>query len=101
MHKLPDPLEGVSPWKEAWQRFRRNRVALISTVVFAVIVLAAVAGPAVVERYNGAAFDTLDLENRLGSPSWTHPLGTDTLGRDLLARTLYGTRISLIVGLIG
>src|SRR4051794_18291033 len=101
MRDVPEPVEGVSPWMEAWRRFVRNRMAVASGVMFALIVIAAVSGPALIYRYNGSAFDTLDLENRLAMPTAVHPLGTDTLGRDLLARMLYGTRISIIVGLIG
>ena len=50
--------------------------------------------------YNGFEYDTLGLDNRLANPSVMHLLGTDTLGRDLLARVLYGSRISLMVGLV-
>jgi oligopeptide transport system permease protein len=50
--------------------------------------------------YNGFEYDTLGLDNRLANPSIKHLLGTDTLGRDLLARVLYGSRISLMVGLV-
>src|SRR5262245_39494973 len=101
---MPDKtelIEGVSPWKDAWRRLRRNRMAVASGLGFTAITLAALIGPWLVLQYNGSAYDTLDLEHRLASPTITHPLGTDTLGRDLLARVLYGARISLLVGIIG
>ncbi|MDP2706047.1 MAG: ABC transporter permease, partial [Burkholderiales bacterium] len=41
---------------------------------------------------------TLDYVNLLAPPSWSHPLGTDSFGRDILSRVLYGARISLLVG---
>jgi oligopeptide transport system permease protein len=76
-------------------------MAVVSGVVFTVIALAALIGPWLVVHYNGSAYDTLDLEHRLADPTVTHLLGTDTLGRDLLARVLYGARISLLVGIMG
>ena len=94
-------LEGRSPWKDAWKRLRRNRMAVAGGIVFAAIALAALIGPWLVFQYNGSAYDTLDLDHRLADSSLKHPLGTDTLGRDLLARVLYGSRISLVVGIIG
>src|SRR3954453_16848891 len=94
-------LEGRSPSNDAWQRLRGNRMAVAGGIVFAFIALAALIGPWVVFQYNGSAFDTLDLDHRLADSSFKHPLGTDTLGRDLLARVLYGSRISLVVGIIG
>jgi oligopeptide transport system permease protein len=76
-------------------------MALVAGIVFAAVALAAVAGPWLVLQYNGDTYDTLDLDHRLAGSSLKHPFGTDTLGRDLLARLLYGSRISLVVGIIG
>jgi oligopeptide transport system permease protein len=92
--------ERSSPWLDAWRRFRRNRAAVLSAWVVAVIVVVSVAGPFLVSLYNGFQYDTLGLDNRLANPSALHPFGTDTLGRDLLARVLYGCRISLMVGFV-
>lgn len=64
------------------------------------IVVLAIAGPGLIQRYNGYAFDTQSLANGLQGPSRSHPFGTDVLGRDLLSRIVYGSRISLTVGLI-
>jgi oligopeptide transport system permease protein len=64
------------------------------------LVIASLIGPWLVSLHNGFDYDTLGLDNRLANPTWKHPLGTDTLGRDLLARVLYGTRISLLVGVV-
>ena len=84
----------------AWRRFRANRAAVISAWLLMIVVVSSLAGPWLVYVYNGFEYDTLGLDNRLAQPSVRHPLGTDALGRDLLARVLYGTRISLTVGLI-
>jgi len=81
-----------------WKRLGQNRTVTVSALVALVIVSAAIAGPFFV-RYN---FDQTDLELGLSPPSLAngHCLGTDTLGRDVLARLLYGGRISLLVGII-
>jgi len=94
-------LEAVSPWKDGWKRLRRNRMAFAGGIVFLAIAIAALIGPWLVLQYNGSGYDTLDLQTRLADSSLKHPLGTDTLGRDLLARVLYGSRISLMVGIVG
>jgi len=85
----------VSPWGEAWRRFRRHKLALVGLEVLVVLVLAVVFGPLVWK----VAINDIDFTARLKSPSLAHPMGTDDLGQDLLARMLYGGRISLAVGL--
>lgn len=88
------PRKRVSPWGEAWRRFRKHRLAVASGVVLSVIILAVLLGPLVWR----VPIDEIDFSVRLEGPSWAHPLGTDDLGQDLLARMLYGGRISLAVG---
>src|SRR5262245_26919396 len=85
----------VSPGFEAWRRFRRHRLALASAVVLVAMIAAIVLGPTVWP----VAINDIDFTARLKGPSWSHPLGTDDLGQDVLARLLYGGRISLAVGL--
>jgi oligopeptide transport system permease protein len=92
--------EPSSPWRDAWRRFDRNRAAVVSGCIIVAIILASLAGPLLIRLYNGFEFDTLGLDNRLANPSLLHPFGTDTLGRDLLSRVLYGCRISLMVGFV-
>ncbi len=93
-------IEGVSLWQDAWKRLRRNKLAVAGGIIVVVVVLFALAGPWLVYLYNGFTYQTQDLSSRLADPTWLHPLGTDILGRDLLARLLYGSRISLMVGLV-
>ena len=94
------PDKGTSLGRDAWKRLRRNKAAMTGGVIVAAVVLLSLIGPSLVYLYNGFEYDTLGLENRLANPTSTHLLGTDTLGRDLLARVLYGSRISLMVGLV-
>lgn len=85
----------ISPRAEAWRRFKRHRLAYASLWILGALVLAVLLGPFV---YPVGIAD-IDFQARLALPSLAHPLGTDDLGRDILARMLYGGRISLAVGL--
>ncbi len=85
----------VSPWREAWRRFRRHRLAVGGVVVLGLMILAVAIGPLVWS----VPINEIDFAAMLQGPSLAHPLGTDDLGQDILARMLYGGRISLAVGL--
>jgi peptide/nickel transport system permease protein len=85
----------VSPALDAWRRFRRHRLAVISAVILLAMSLAVTLGPTVWR----VPINEIDFTARMEPPSAAHPLGTDDLGQDLLARMLYGGRISLAVGL--
>jgi peptide/nickel transport system permease protein len=85
----------VTPWTEAWRRFRRHRLAVASAVILIAMLLVVAFGPLVWP----VQINDIDFSAQLQPPSWAHPLGTDDLGQDLLARMLYGGRISLAVGL--
>jgi oligopeptide transport system permease protein len=90
-----DEDRGHSLWSDAWHRLKRNRLALASGVFLAILALLCAAGPIFSQAYQDQ-----NLELGATPPSPQHWLGTDTLGRDLFARTLYGGRISLTVGLV-
>jgi len=79
-------------------RFMRHRMAVAAALLLAILVLFALAAP-IAEALLGIDAESVDLLARMLPPSSDHPLGTDELGRDLLARLMYGGRISLIVGL--
>jgi peptide/nickel transport system permease protein len=83
-----------SLWGEAWRRFRRHRLAIFGAAVLLGMVVGVLAGPLVYR----VPIDEIDFRAKLQGPSRAHPLGTDDLGQDLLARMLYGGRISLAVG---
>ncbi len=76
-----------------WRYLLRDKKALVGLVVLGVLVLAAVGAP-LFAPYDPNAMDY----DMIDAPSWTHPLGTDDLGRDLLTRLIYGTQVSLFVG---
>jgi peptide/nickel transport system permease protein len=85
----------TSPWAEAWRRFKKHKLAYASLWALGLLVVVVMLGP----LFYKVGINDIDFQARLAGPSWKHPLGTDDLGRDLLARMLYGGRISLAVGL--
>ncbi len=106
-----EPLAGTSLWKDAWRRLLKNKLAVFGMIVVGVILVASIIGPFIIERVTGFSYSTVPSEMELskamppfrdvnGQFSGQHPMGTDILGRDLLARVLIGGRISLMVGII-
>jgi peptide/nickel transport system permease protein len=100
--RLPSPsamaLRAYPPrtlWRDAWRRYRRHHLAMAGSLVLMVLTLSTLVGPLLYPR----PIDEIDFSVKLGGPTLMHPLGTDDLGRDLLARLLYGGRISIAVGL--
>jgi oligopeptide transport system permease protein len=102
---------GTSLWKDAWRRLLRNKLAVFGMVVVIVIAIASIMGPPIIKRTAGFAPDYIPSDPKLiksfppfrapdGSFSWSHPMGTDNSGRDMLARVLQGGQISLMVGII-
>ncbi len=107
-----EPLRGSSLWRDAWRRLLRNKLAVFGMAVVILITLASLIGPSAVKRATGYTPDFIPSGDAKllrsfppftapdGSFSWTHPMGTDNQGRDLLARVLQGGQISLMVGII-
>ena len=85
----------VSPGQEAWRRFSKHRLALISLFVLGLMILVIALGPLLWP----VAINDIDFSAMLHGPTRAHPLGTDDLGQDILARLIYGGRISLAVGI--
>ena len=88
--------EPTAPKNALWLAFRRNRLSWVGLVLLAIIVAAAVFAPLL------APYDPLEqhIVNRLQPPSAEFWLGTDTFGRDVLSRLIYGARVSLVVGFV-
>ena len=95
-----------SPLQLFWARFRRDRVAVVSLGFILFLIVLALAAPVVVSLLGlpGPYTQNLNLTDSFGSPlgpSWAHPFGVDQLGEDVMSRVIYGTRVSLEVGIIG
>jgi oligopeptide transport system permease protein len=104
-------IAGTSLWKDAWRRLLKNRLAVFGMIVVILVAIASLVGPEIIKRVNGFAPDYIPSDSSLiksfapftapdGSFSWTHPMGTDNQGRDIMARVLQGGQISLMVGII-
>ena len=85
----------TSPGRETWKRFRRHKLAMASSFVLGTMILGVIVGPWLWP----VPINEIDFSAQLQTPSLKHPFGTDDLGQDLLARMIYGGRISLAVGL--
>ncbi|PDW00148.1 ABC transporter permease [Candidatus Viridilinea mediisalina] len=81
---------------DAWQRFRKHRMAMLGGMVFLLLILAVVIIPMV----STANLRRPDFSKSMLPPSIEHPMGTDDLGRDMLLRTMHGGRISIAVGVV-
>ncbi len=90
-----EPEAGHSLWADAWHRLRQNRLAIFGGAVLLLLAAACVLGP----LFLRVSYEDQNLVLGATAPSAEHWLGTDTLGRDLLVRILFGGRISLGVGL--
>ena len=98
-------LRHISPAAQAWQRFKRNRPAMLSACFLAFLLLAVIAWP-VILKISGGAFAQIHNPDSLSDvqfapPSAQHWFGTDLHGRDLFSRVLFGAQISLLVGVVG
>ncbi len=86
---------GSSPARDAWHRLQKNRLAVAGGLMLLTLAVLCIAGP----WFLRATYQEQNLDLGATPPSAAHWLGTDTLGRDLLVRLLYGGRISIGVGL--
>lgn len=89
-------VEGSGRWKQAWRRFRRNKLATVSLVFVALLVLVAIFAPLLAPY----AYDDTDyIARRVGVGAEGHILGTDELGRDVLSRLIFSVRTALIIAI--
>src|SRR5512143_1321232 len=106
----PDPskFEPLSPSQLTWRRFRKHRMAMMAMAILGLLVTYVVVGGFVVRGYcrpigkvvTGEAWANCnDTSQKLKPPSALPPFGTDVIGRDILARTIYGGQISLLIGI--
>lgn len=85
-----------SYWQDAWGRFRKDRLAMIGLCFVLIMAVFAIFGP----MFSQYTYDGQDLNNGNQPPSSEHWFGTDKFGRDIFVRTLYGARISLLIGFV-
>jgi len=93
-----DELEAppLTLWQMAWRRFRRHKMAMFGSVLLILIILFSIVGALV---YPESSANYTDTKKRLEAPSAEHIFGTDTIGRDILARMIYGAQISILIGI--
>jgi peptide/nickel transport system permease protein len=85
-----------SLWGNAWRQFRRHHMAMAGMIVLISLLLITFVG----SQLYGKEIDEIDFSVQSATISWEHPMGTDSLGQDILARILWGGRISLATGII-
>jgi ABC-type dipeptide/oligopeptide/nickel transport system permease subunit len=95
-----------SPRQLFWRRFRQDKVAVVSGIIILALIGLAIFAPLVVKILGlpGPNVQNPNLTDEFGAPlgpSWSHPFGVDQLGQDVMSRVIYGTRVSLIVGIVG
>lgn len=105
-------IAGTSLWRDAWKRLKKNKLAVFGMIVVGIILIVSILGPPILKAITGYDYAYIPTHDQAltksfppftapdGSFSWTHPMGTDNSGRDILARVLLGGRISLMVGII-
>ena len=86
-------VERQSVWKDIWKELKKNKVAMVSVVLLAILIIAVLLAP--LSPYDPYK---LDASQKLQGISSSHWFGTDEYGRDYFTRTLYGGRVSLLVG---
>lgn len=96
-NETPKSEKRYSRSAEIWHRFKKNRTAVLGLIILVILVFIAIFADFIID-YNLAIKN--DVMNKLHKPSLKHLLGTDPLGRDVLARILHGTRYSLAIGMV-
>src|ERR1700755_2683243 len=96
-----EPTRGTSLWRDAWRRLLKNKLAVFGMVIVCFIIVAVIIGPGIIRVTTGYTYDFTPPDTKLtqsfapfstpdGDFSWAHPMGTDSSGRDMLARVLQG-----------
>ena len=91
-------IKGRSLWSDAMQRLMMNKAAITRLIILGTLTIMVIVPPV----FSPFTFDEIDWDLISTPPSWTngHIFGTDAIGRDLFVRTLYGGRMSLMIGII-
>ena len=97
------PAKSRTLWGDAFKRLKRNKLAVVGVIWIIFVVLVALTADLWAQKWLGSPINsdsTTLAETSLLAPSATHPFGTDSLGRDILVRVIYGARVSLAVGIM-
>lgn len=95
--KVTTSYEPRSPWQMMIKRFKKNKRAMVGLYITALFIIVAILAPWI-SPYDPYAYNMKAL---LQPPSFSHPFGTDQFGRDVLSRIIHGSRISLMIGMVG
>ena len=87
-------------WRDSWERFKRDKLAITGAFIFLALCVIALAAPLVSEYVTGYDPNKLNLRDQYARPSPAHPFGADEYGRDYLTRTVWAGRISLSIGFL-
>jgi peptide/nickel transport system permease protein len=103
---VPGDIVALSPLQLFWRRFRADRVSMVSGTFIVVLILIAILAPLIISVFglpnpNQQNSNLLDAFGSPTGPTGAHPFGVDEQGRDILSRVIYGSRVSLEVGIIG
>lgn len=93
---IKEELTSTSLYKDAWKRLKKNKAAIASLIIIIILIFIALFA----NYISPYPPEEQDLANKLQPPSLKHLFGTDHLGRDILSRVIYGSRVSLSVGII-
>lgn len=91
----------ITYWQDAWRRFKKNRLALISLAILIFLLTLVIIGPFITYNLYGYEVNSMDFAYKNQGPSAKHWFGTDNLGRDIFTRVCYGGRVSLTIGIVG
>lgn len=91
----------VTFWGDAWRRFKKNKLAIISLVILIILMLLVILGPVISHSLYGYEINSQDYSAKNLGPNSQHWFGTDNLGRDLFLRVCLGGRVSITIGLVG
>jgi len=86
----------IKYWPDVWRRLKQNKLAMVGLIIITLMIIMAAVGPLI----NGFSFRDQDLYNTNAHPDGVHWFGTDELGRDLFTRVWYGSRYSLLIGIL-
>ena len=93
--KQKGKVQKTGPWIEIWVRLKRNKMAVAGMIILFLFCVCALCP----RLLTGSGYDDQNYAEAFQFPNWKHPFGTDNLGRDILTRIIYGSRISLVIGL--